>query len=84
MKSERTYQSGQRVTINGWYEVAGAPKVQFTLHPGDVFPDYDGCSVSWRLRKVELDFPEEAKDIRRKMKPVSANLYARLHQVDRH
>jgi len=80
MKSQRFYQSGQPVTINGSYEVADAPKVQFTLRPGEVFPDYDGRSVSWRLRKVELDFSEEAQDIRRKMKPATGTLNARLHR----
>ena len=49
---ESIYQSGERVTIQGFYEVAGAPQIQRSLNTEDVFPNYDGRAVCWRLAEL--------------------------------
>ncbi len=80
MKTQSIYQSGQRVTVNGWYEVVGAPHAQYNFHPGDVFPNHDGRSVGWYLLNAEPVSEEVIESVRSKMKPTSAELIARLRR----
>jgi len=77
------YQSGQRVTVNGWYEVAGAPNAQYALHPGDLFPNHDGRAVCWRLFQVEPMSEEVLDGVRKNMQPTPAELIARLRREGR-
>jgi len=52
MNTQLIYQSGQKVEIDGWYEVVAvkAPTV-FQLTVDELFPDYDGRAVCWHLVK---------------------------------
>jgi len=44
------YQSGQKVVVDGWYEVvAGKTPTVLRLTAGELFPDYDGRAVCWHL-----------------------------------
>jgi hypothetical protein len=83
MNSEVIYQSGQRVTVNGWYEVAGAPNAQHALHPGELFPNHDGRAVCWRLLHAEPVSEEVIDSVRQNMKPTPAELIARLRRERR-
>ena len=64
---KNVYQSGQQVFIAGTYEVVGADSNQTVSKPqnatcelrlGNLFPDYKGWEVSWRLISKA---PQEAK-----------------------
>ena len=61
---ESIYQSGERVTIQGFYEVAGAPQIQRSLNADDLFPNYDGRAVCWRLsdlsQRVQAERPSRS------------------------
>ncbi len=67
---ESIYQSGERVTVQGFYEVAGAPEIQRSFNADDLFPNYDGRAVCWRLAELS-------------QRPSVANVHAASVQSER-
>ncbi|MCC7446155.1 MAG: hypothetical protein IT324_02005 [Anaerolineae bacterium] len=62
------YQSGERVSISGMYEVVGfaghgesaRTAIVQSLHSDEVFPCFDGVEVCWHLRSRIIEVIPEA------------------------
>ena len=70
------YQSGEKVAIQGCYEVAGAPQIQRSLKADEMFPCYDGRAVCWRLADNERLSGDTIQVVARRT--VSAKSLARM------